>query len=429
MGNSICSECIRDSHLKRFIKENGKVGICNKCCAEREHVMAIANREFKNRLKAAIRYNYSEMLYNTHWGGYNNWIYLFEEENRIFKTPLVEPDEGNEDDLYWELNEIEGHVRDYSTDVSLYYGGERLDAFFDPIMRDRWNWVSDLSRNIEYNNPDVIAKMICEKIKDIIKPLENEIENVDLYRARIGVKEILVYAELGEETEMVYIPYKKEEIGAPWPKIAGEGRFNRKGTAYLYLASDRETAINEIRPSIGHHVSIGQFRIEKKIKIVDFTNIDFYDYATSDDDIDKYVKLKNMEEILCIPNPDKEYRLTQGFSDAFIALGYDGIKFNSSVSTDTYNIVLFSRNSANYMEGTHEVLYIKGLKYDVKNENMDVNQDNLSEYVCVKNYGSEGGTILENFGMDINGRGVDTSIPDLSRLKSIPENMGIVCND
>jgi hypothetical protein len=81
------------------------------------------------------------------------------------------------------------------------------------------------------------------------------------------------------------------------------------------------------------------------------------------------------------------------------------------------------------MEGTHEVLYIKGLKYDVKNENMDVNQDNLSEYVCVKNYGSEGGTILENFGMDINGRGVDTSIPDLSRLKSIPENMGIVCND
>ncbi len=291
-------------------------------------------------------------------------------------------------------------------------------------MRDRWNWVSDLSRNIEYNNPDVIAKMICEKIKDIIKPLENEIENVDLYRARIGVKEILVYAELGEETEMVYIPYKKEEIGAPWPKIAGEGRFNRKGTAYLYLASDRETAINEIRPSIGHHVSIGQFRIEKKIKILDFTNIDFYDYATSDDDIDKYVKLKNMEEILCIPNPDKEYRLTQGFSDAFIALGYDGIKFNSSVSTDTYNIVLFSRNSANYMEGTHEVLYIKGLKYDVKNENIDVNQDNLSEYICVNNYGSEGGTILENFGMDINGTEVDTSIPDLSRLKSISENLG-----
>lgn len=133
-----------------------------------------------------------------------------------------------------------------------------------------------------------------------------------------------------------------------------------------------------------------------------------------------------MEKIPCIPNPDKEYRLTQGFSDAFIELGYDGVKFNSSVSTDTYNIVLFSRSIANYIEGTHEVLYIRGLNYDVKNENIDIKKDRLNEYIGVNNNGREKDTIVENFGIDIDGTEVDTSIPDLSRIKIISENMGIV---
>lgn len=401
MENCICSDCIKDSFLKRYVREKGIMGVCNKCGTKKEYVIPIADNEFQNRFKAAIRYNYSEMLYNSHWGGYNNWIYLFTDDNKIFQTPLIEPDEQKEDDIFWRFDEIKGHVNDFNTEVSLYYGGERLDAFFYPVMLENWDGISDISRNIEYNNPDVISKWIIEKIGSHIKPLQKEIESVDLYRARIGVKDILHYAELGDEPENVYIPYKKGEIGAPWPKYASEGRFNRSGTAYLYLASDRETAINEIRPSVGHYVSIGQFRIEKKLQIIDFTNIDFYDYATNDNSIDEYVILKSIEKILSIPNPDKEYRLTQGFSDAFISLGYDGVKFNSSVSTETYNIVLFSRSSAEYIEGTHEVLYISGLKYDVQNEKLEINENRLTEYWADKNHGKERELILDNFGINI----------------------------
>ena len=169
----------------------------------------------------------------------------------------------------------------------------------------------------------------------------------------------------------------------------------------MYLASDIETAVNEIRPSVGHCVSIGKFRIEKKVNIVDFFNLDFYDYATSDNKIDEYVKLKSIEEILSIPNPDKKYRLTQGFSDAFILLGYDGIKFKSSVSHDTYNIVLFNRSCAKYIEGTHEVVEIKGLKYNMENKEININKTYLKEYISQNNYGYEKEIVKEDFGIDI----------------------------
>ena len=125
------------------------------------------------------------------------------------------------------------------------------------------------------------------------------------------------------------------------------------------------------------------------MNIVDFSNLDFYDYATSDDKIDEYVKLKSIEEILCIPNPDKEYRLTQGFSDAFILLGYDGIKFKSSVSYDTYNIVLFNRSCAEYIDGTHKVVEIKGLKYDIENKEININKKNKKKKKKKKMGGEE----------------------------------------
>lgn len=253
MGNCICSECIKDRNLKRYVVKNGSNGVCSMCGEHSEQTIKIAAREFQNRMKAAIRYNYSEILYNSHWGGTGHWISLLKKENLIFSLPIEEPDEedeADEDALYWELEDIPGYVEDYSTDVSLYFGGERMDAFTEPIRIDRWSWIRKLSTNIGYNNPNIIAKEISNKIKDIITPLVKELEKIDLYRARIGIKDILDYSEIGEESQKTYIPYKKNEIGAPWPRIATEGRFNRAGTSYLYLASTLETAINEIRPSV-----------------------------------------------------------------------------------------------------------------------------------------------------------------------------------
>ena len=395
--NTICIECLKDINLKRYVNKTGVEGQCSNCGNKKGLIVQIADKEFQNRFKAAIRYHYSEMLYNPHWGGYYNWIYLLTEENEILTEPLKESE--NEDDIFWEIEKIEGHVDDFAKDVSLYFGEARLDAFFDPIVRATWDWLFQLKGHISYINPQEIAKKIVEKCEDMIKDLERKEKNISLFRARLGVKDILHYAELGDEPEDVYIPYKKGEIGAPPAETASEGRFNRAGTSYLYLASTRDTAIKEIRPNVGHDVSIGEFFIKGEINIVDFTVLDFYDYATSDDKIDNYIKLRAIEKVISLPNPEKKYRLTQGFADAFYSLGYDGVKFNSSVSDGTYNLVLFKKEMAIYKKKSKEAFHISGMEYKVEEVKKDIDPKKADMYWTENR--NEKKLLSEEFGIDI----------------------------
>jgi RES domain-containing protein len=306
-----------------------------------------------------------------------------------------------DEDLYNTLEEFESHVDNYDTDVSIY-GGGRMDAFAQPIKDERWDWLWAINNNIELNNPYIIAKEICNKLENLIKPLESKISNVVLYRARIGIDTMLLKPGFSEEdTYKVAIPFRKSKIGAPKPSLSNDGRFNRKGTSYLYLASTMETAINEIRPSVGHDVSIGQFRISKEVKIIDFTKLDFYDYAYSDNKIEEYVKLENIEQMMCVPNPDKQYTITQCFADALLLLGFDGIKFYSSVSDSSYNMVLFEKRNAVYVDGTGQAIHINKLKYDYQNQNTKLDEKYLDEYVDINNPDKTSKTIFENYGIDI----------------------------
>lgn len=395
--NTICIDCLKDINLKRYVDKTGVKGLCSRCGNKKRLIVQIADKEFQNRFKAAIRYHYSEVLYNPHWGGDYHWIAVLAEKNEILTEPLIESE--NEDDIFWEIEGIEGHVDNFATDVSLYYGGARLDAFFNPIVRETWNWLTHLKGKIRYINPQEIAKEIVEQCGDMIKALERKEKKINLFRARLGVRDILHYAELGDEPEDVYIPYTKGEIGAPPAEITNEGRFNRAGTSYLYLASTRDTAIKEIRPNVGHDVSIGEFFIEGEINIVDFTVLDFYDYATSDDKIDDFIKLRAVEKIISLPNPDKRYGLTQGFADAFYLLGYDGIKFNSSVADGTYNLVLFKKEKAVYREKSQKAFHISEMEYKIKEVKMDVDPKIADRYWSEKHDVEE--LLLEEFGIKL----------------------------
>lgn len=50
---------------------------------------------------------------------------------------------------------------------------------------------------------------------------------------------------------------------------AKEGRANPKGISYLYLATQKQTALSEVRPSIGELVSLAQFEIIHDLTIAD----------------------------------------------------------------------------------------------------------------------------------------------------------------
>jgi hypothetical protein len=336
-------------------------------------------------LKALIRYYYSETLYNSHWGGHSDWIYLLSDENPIFN--FIYDWKQDDERLYFELDTIEGHIRDYDKDVSLYYGGGRMDAFISSIKSDTCKVIRDLEIKLEEENPYLLANKLAKHLEKYRRLFECRLSEKRYFRARIGTEHVLVdlCSVFTDNDEEVVIPYKGQLISAPKPIKASDGRLNRNKTSYLYLASDIDTAIAEVKPSNGHYVSLGEFETVDldTLHIADFYSVDFYDFAKSDNDIENYIVLKSIQERLSLPSPDKEYNFTQVIADSLILLGFDGVKFGSSVAKG-YNLVLFDCRCARYVKDSHRAVLINEVQYCYKYLNTNLNVSKRVEYQVKK---------------------------------------------
>ena len=60
----------------------------------------------------------------------------------------------------------------------------------------------------------------------------------------------------------------------PLVNRAREGRANPKGIPYLYLATEQETAVAEVRPWIGSRVSIAVFLLSREVRVVNAVSDD-----------------------------------------------------------------------------------------------------------------------------------------------------------
>jgi hypothetical protein len=90
-----------------------------------------------------------------------------------------------------------------------------------------------------------------------------------VWRAQLGN----CWSEVEKEGKVhrVPSPYPKTRM-KPIPEKVSDGRANPKGIACLYIATDYDTAILEVRPLIGSFVTVAKMAITKPLKIVDFTS-------------------------------------------------------------------------------------------------------------------------------------------------------------
>ena len=78
-------------------------------------------------------------------------------------------------------------------------------------------------------------------------------------------------AQLGYVDSIDYMPQPlppKRMI--PLEDRASEGRANAKGIPVLYCATQRETAMAEVRPWIGSYISVGYFSVAREIRVINF---------------------------------------------------------------------------------------------------------------------------------------------------------------
>lgn len=155
------------------------------------------------------------------------------------------------------------------------------------------------------------------------------------------------------------------EIGAPPPLKATAGRMNRDGVSFLYLASEQNTAVAEVRPHPGQIVSIGKFTTNCELIIADFNAIEIYDYFLNDKLLDAFSLLKSIDVSFSMPIPPDQrhnYSLTQFLSDLLRTLNFDGIAYRSSIGSG-FNVTIFDPEKFQYVPGSEGVVKIEKLNY------------------------------------------------------------------
>ena len=135
--------------------------------------------------------------------------------------------------------------------------------------------------------------------------------------------------------------FNASDSGAPPADLGTAGRINPKKIRYLYLAESPETAIYEVRPTIGQYVSVAYFRTVDEVKIYDLTQ----EIKTSEGEDPKsdYALFNVIQQRFSEPNAGDTFRYlpTQYLGEVIKQMGFDGIRFKSSLKNDGINIVLF----------------------------------------------------------------------------------------
>ncbi len=182
-----------------------------------------------------------------------------------------------------------------------------------------------------------------------------------LWRAQLGCRD--------SDTDGKPVPYKRKRM-KPLPERAQEGRANPKGIPYLYLATDRDTAIGEVRPWVGSYVSVCRFTIRKELRLVDCTKDEqpYKRYRKEPrPEIREEAVWSSISRAFSKPvNPCDDiadYVPTQIIAEFLKTHGYDGIEYRSSLGKG-HNIVLFDLSLAE--PGTCYLFQVKTVSFASK---------------------------------------------------------------
>ena len=227
--------------------------------------------------------------------------------------------------------------------------------------RSYWNFERAVRRDLRYFR-SVENKKFLETVLETAATREITLEKQSIFwRAQVGYH----WRKEGQgdevyETECPYPPQRMK----PLLDRAPEGRANPKGIPYLYLATTKETAMTEVRPWTGSYISLAQFKLLRRLKIIDCSHNHgnshiYYLKEPSTEDIEKAV-WTDIDRAFATPTISSDdmadYTATQIIAELLKKANYDGISYRSNFGENGYNIALFDIDSAKLLNcGLHQV--------------------------------------------------------------------------
>ncbi|WP_028605538.1 RES family NAD+ phosphorylase [Ottowia thiooxydans] len=362
----ICQNCVADKYLRAEIISRGDpVPDCPICKRGGGLALSTDDELLARIVRALIRLNFSEWDYNTHLGGMQLRKLVFSSK-LIFDYP-EDADESAFDAAFQQIEGMGGWYPQSDEEISLgggYWDGRVLFGLRAERDRAVENLVNaSLQRNWHEIEPE--ARQLIRSLKNDITLKLNAGQKY--YRGRIGVHSRLKKVFCNpSEFPFTYLPYSGKDIGHPPMLHASEGRFNRTRVSILYLASDRETAVAELRPHPGHLISTASFRLERDMVVANFGDLDIRKFL-HDDRLRELRTILSLADILNVPvQPEHRflYAATQLIADAVRAEGYNGLIFNSSVAFG-FNLVCFDPNDCTVIASSEEIHEVRSLAYEL----------------------------------------------------------------
>jgi hypothetical protein len=152
-----------------------------------------------------------------------------------------------------------------------------------------------------------------------------------------------------------------------------EGRLNPKSIPCLYLATDGDTAMSEVRPWVGAIGTLAEFRVVRELNLVSCaekisTSVLLGWLAgiePSPEERERHVwgeMNASFAEPMTSTDTTADYAPTQVLAEAFRSAGFDGVMYNSSVGRGI-DVALFDSNSADVVPDGRKIFQTRYLDY------------------------------------------------------------------
>lgn len=363
----LCEHCLADNELKHEVQQRGTVvERCPICRHEGGRAMSATDPRIKRIFRALIRLNFSEWDYNTHIGG-------DELETVVMRSSAIFSLRPNAElrafeDAYLEM-ESNGWYPASDEEITLgggYWDGGVLDGVRD--RRDlRVEQVVGAALEHNWFETEAAARELVDRFRNDLTAIVPS--GSEFFRGRIGVKSRLSakHAPVTNGRTFRYLPFSGQDIDRPPLKLATEGRFNRARVSLLYLASDVQTAVAELRPHPGHLVSTAMFRLKRDLKVANFAKQDIRNFL-SDPRLEDLRSILSIADVLNVPvQPEHRvlYAATQLFADVLRSAGFEGLTFNSTVGTGS-NLTSFAGDAFELVAGSERVQDVVALAYRIE---------------------------------------------------------------
>jgi hypothetical protein len=178
-----------------------------------------------------------------------------------------------------------------------------------------------------------------------------------VWRAQLGSGEATEDRHADGSVTITFHPLERGRM-KPLVDAASEGRANPKGIPVLYVATDPETAMSEVRPSLASELSLAELEVSRDLNVLDCSMhsssrspFDYTGQSPPPPEEREQVVWGSINRALTQPvdlsDRLADYAPTQVLAEYFRGAGYDGIRYQSGYGTRGHNIALFDLADAN----------------------------------------------------------------------------------